>query len=62
MFIKFLVCRERRHILNGEVVEEQVLNRFDSYEEAENYILNYDFPTTSEVLELRIHKVYSNTK
>lgn len=61
MFIKFLVCRERRLILNGEVVEEQILDRFNSYEEAENYILNYDFTTTSEVLELNIRKVYSNT-
>lgn len=60
MFIKFLVRRKRRYVVNDDIVEEQVLGRFDSYEEAENYILNYDFPTTSEVLELSINKIYTN--
>jgi hypothetical protein len=53
MFIKFLVCKERRYR-----IEEQELARFDSYEEAENFILNYDFPDTSVAFELSIHKVY----
>lgn len=62
MWTKFLVIKERRYVLNGEVVEKQVLARFNTYEEAENYIIYYDFPTTSEVLELSIHKIYTNTK
>ena len=66
MFIKFVVRKERGYDVNGNVVEEQELTRFNSYEEAENYILNYNFPdnveNVSEMLELSINKVYSNLK
>lgn len=60
MFIKFVVRKERGYDMNGYVLKEQELARFNSYEEAENYILNYEFPTYSELFELTIHKVYSN--
>lgn len=62
MFVKFLVRKERYWDLNGVIRDQKFLElaRFDSYEEAENYIKNYDFPTNGVIIQLSIHKTYTN--